>query len=87
MRRVSQNTVISLSEEQKKNILEEIHGFYLDERGEDIGMIQQSQILDLFLEHLAPIVYNKALDDAKQWHRQQMDNLENDYYLLYRDER
>lgn len=41
MRRVSQNTVISLSEEQKKNILEEIHGFYLDERGEDIGMIQQ----------------------------------------------
>ena len=43
--------------------------------------------MDLFLENLAPIIYNKALDDAKRWYMQQMDNLDTDYYLLYRDVR
>ena len=77
--------LISLSEEQKKRIMEEIRAFYLDERGEEIGIIEQSQILDLFLDKLAPMVYNQALDDAKRWHGQQMENLEADYYLLYRE--
>ncbi|MDO5416610.1 MAG: DUF2164 domain-containing protein [Lachnospiraceae bacterium] len=77
--------LISLSEEQKKHIMEEIRAFYLDERGEEIGIIEQSQILDLFLDKLAPMVYNQALDDAKRWHGQQMENLEADYYLLYRE--
>ena len=44
------------------------------------------QLLELFQEKLAPIVYNKALDDAKKWFSQMMNNLESDYYTLYRDE-
>ena len=39
-------------------------------RGEEIGMIEQQQILDLFCEHMAPIIYNKALDDAQYWYKQ-----------------
>ncbi len=49
-------------------------------------MIEQMQLLELFQEKLAPIVYNKALDDAKKWFSQMMNNLESDYYTLYRDE-
>ena len=30
---------IKLTDEQKKKIMEEIHAYYLDERGEDIGFI------------------------------------------------
>lgn len=78
---------IKLSEEQKKKIKEEITAFYLDVRGEEIGIIEQQQMIELFMEHIAPIVYNKALDDVKNWHRMQLDNMESDYYLLYKDER
>lgn len=74
-----------LTSEQEKQIRSEIKAFYLDVRDEEIGMIEEQQILDLFYEHMAPIIYNKALDDAQRWYRQQIDNLESDYYLMYCD--
>ncbi len=77
---------IKLSEDQKKKLLEEIKAFYLDERGEEIGMIEQMQLLDLFEQKLAPVIYNKALDDAKAWYSQMMDNLESDFYVLYKND-
>ncbi len=85
MRRKNLNQTIKLSDEQKKQILSEIKAFYLDVRGEEIGIIEEQQILELFCDHLAPIVYNKALDDASYWYKQQMENLSYDYYLLYKD--
>ncbi|MCI9176337.1 MAG: DUF2164 domain-containing protein [Lachnospiraceae bacterium] len=75
---------MKLSELQKKKLNEEIKAFYLDQRGEEIGMIEQMQLLELFEEHLAPIIYNKALDDAKHWFSQMMENLDSDYYMLYK---
>ena len=87
MNRRSKSEVIKLSDEQKRRLIEEIRAFYLDERGEEIGMIEERQILDLFCDQLAPIVYNKALDDALRWMKGQMENLEVDYYLLYREDR
>lgn len=85
MQRKSINTVIQLSDEQKKAIGSEIEAFYLDVRGEEIGIIERQQILELFTEQLAPIIYNKALDDAQRWYKQAQENLEMDYYSLYRD--
>ena len=67
MRRKSLNQIVKLNDAQKKQILSEIKAFYLDVRGEEIGMIEEQQILDLFCEHLAPMIYNKALDDAQYW--------------------
>lgn len=81
-----QNTqIINLTDEQKKQLMEQIHDFFDAEFGENIGIIRQSQILDLFLEQLAPLVYNKALDDAMMWYKRQQDNLESDFYSLYRE--
>lgn len=85
MKRNSLNQTIKLSDEQKKQIISEIKAFYLDVRGEEIGIIEEEQILELFCEHMAPIIYNKALDDAQYWYKQQMENISADYYLLYRD--
>lgn len=85
MNRNNLNEIIKLSDEQKRQILDEIEAFYLDVRDEEIGMIEKQQIMDLFCEHLAPIIYNKALDDASRWFKGQMENVEADYYLLYKD--
>ncbi len=85
MLRQNLNTVIQLTNEQKIHLLDEIKTFYLDVRGDEIGIIEQHQVFDLFMEQLAPVIYNKALDDAQRWYKTQQDNLESDYYLLYRD--
>lgn len=79
------HVAISLSEEQKKSIADEITAFYLDVRDEEIGIIEQQQILELFIENLAPIIYNKALDDIRKWYQNQQENLESDYYALYKN--
>lgn len=77
---------IKLSEAQKKKLGEEIKAFYLDERGEEIGLIEQMQLLALFEQKMAPIIYNRALDDAKRWFTQMMDNMDSDFYTLYKEE-
>ena len=81
------DTAIALTEEQKQLLMEQIHDFFDAEFDEDIGIIKQSRILDLFIEQLAPFVYNKALDDAMLWYKRQQDNLESDFYSLYKDAR
>lgn len=77
---------IKLSDQQREALKEEIRAFYLDVRGEEIGMIQQMQLAELFEEKLAPIIYNRALDDAKRWFSQMMENMDSDYYTLYKNE-
>ncbi len=77
---------IKLSDAQKKKLNDEIKAFYLDERGEEIGIIEQMQLLELFEQKMAPIIYNKALDDAKQWFSQMMENVDSDFYSLYKVE-
>lgn len=77
---------IELSDSQKKKLSSEIKAFYLDERGEEIGMIEQMQLLELFERKMAPVIYNKALDDAKKWFVQMMDNIDCDYFTLYKRE-
>ncbi len=77
---------VKLTDAQKEKLKEEIKIFYSAERGEEIGIIEQMQLLHLFEEKLAPVVYNKALDDAKRWFTQMMDNMDADYYALYKNE-
>ena len=86
MRRREHLPQIKLSDSQREKLNEEIKALYLDERGEEIGMIEQMQLLELFEQKMAPIVYNKALDDARVWYGRMMDNVEADYYALYKNE-
>lgn len=86
MRKRESLSKIKLSDSQKEKLNAEIKAFYLDERGEEIGMIEQMQLLDLFEDKMAPIIYDRALDDAKRWFMQMLENLDSDYYTLYKNE-
>lgn len=86
MRKRDLKPQIKLSDTQREKLNEEIRAFYLDQRGEEIGMIEQMQLVELFEEKLAPVIYNRALDDAKRWYVQAMENLDSDYYGLYKNE-
>lgn len=86
MRKREELIQIKLSESQKEKLKEEITAMHMDERGEEIGIIEQMQLLELFEKKLAPTIYNKALDDVKNWFLGMMDNFDSDYYLLYKNE-
>ena len=77
---------INLSNAQKQQLKDEIKAFYIDERGEEVNIIEQMQILNLFEEKMAPVIYNRALDDAKKWFARTLENLDSDYYTLYKNE-
>ena len=75
---------IHLTEDQKRNMMKEIESFWLDEFDEKTGVIKQQAIFDFFMEQIAPVIYNRALDDAKAWCKQSIENMEDDYYSLYK---
>lgn len=72
------------SPEEKKKIQEEIIYFFQEEREEDLGIIGAETILDFFLDVLGETIYNKALDDVKLWLTRNVENMESDYYALYK---
>ena len=80
------NVDIKLTDEQKKALEAAIDGFYLEVSEDKPDLIERAQILRLFMERLAPIVYNRALDDALWWFKQTLDNVEADYGVLYKNE-
>lgn len=70
--------------EQKKRMQEEIIYFFKEERDENLGIIGSETILDFFVDMLGETIYNKALDDVKLWLNRNMENMESDYYALYK---
>lgn len=80
-----QSLGFKFNDQQKKKALADIEGFYLETFDEEASRLKQEQILDFVEETLAPVIYNKALDDALRWFSEQMENLSIDYTLLYRD--
>jgi uncharacterized protein (DUF2164 family) len=78
---------IDMSPELKKQLLEEIVYYFETEREEKLGIIASEQILDFFMENLGRSIYNKALDDAKLWYSKRMEDVEADFYSIYKSER
>ncbi len=78
---------IAITPELKKQLLEEIVYFFETEREEKLGIIASEQILDFFMDNLGLFIYNKALDDAKLWYGKRMEDVEADFYTLYKEER
>lgn len=75
---------IKFSAEDRKRIMEEIRFFFQEERDEEIGFLAAEKLFDFFVDVLGEEIYNKALDDAKIWFSHNMDNLESDFYSLYK---
>lgn len=76
---------IKLSPEDRKKMMEEIKDYFLQEREEQIGIIASESVLEFFLDNLGKIIYNKALDDTKLWFDHRMEDVEADYYTLYKN--
>lgn len=76
---------ISLTDEEKRQLLDEIIYYFETERDEKLGIIGSEKIFDFFIDSLGSTVYNRALDDAKRWYDLRMQDIEADFYSLYKD--
>lgn len=79
--------MFSFDDEEKKKMCDEIAQFFREEHDLELGIIGTGNIFDFFQEMLGDRIYNKALDDAKRFYEKYADNMETDYYALYRDVR
>jgi len=77
-------STLQLKSEERQHLIAEIQNFYKKERGEDLGLIGAEVILDFFLEGLGNVIYNKALDDSKQWFSKVVNDMEFEFDQLYR---
>lgn len=77
---------IDLTDEERKKLREEIIYYFESERDEKLGIIASESILDFFLDHLGKSIYNKALEDAKRWFAKRIEDIDADYYALFKDE-
>lgn len=75
----------TFEEKEKTQMCEEIARFFSEEHDLELGIIGTGRILDFFQEMLGNRIYNKALDDAKKFYAGYADNMETDYYALYKD--
>ncbi|BBH19352.1 hypothetical protein Back11_06970 [Paenibacillus baekrokdamisoli] len=75
---------IKLPREQKEQIMEKLVAYFEEERSEKLGNIGAEQIIDFMLREIAPFVYNKAVDDARQIVNQKSVSLEEELYALER---
>lgn len=72
-------------EKDKVQMCDEIAVFFKEEHDLELGVIGTGKILDFFQEMLGDRIYNKALDDAKRFYEKYADNMETDYYALYKE--
>ncbi|OZB93417.1 DUF2164 domain-containing protein [Paenibacillus sp. XY044] len=73
---------MKLTKEQRDQAIQQIQQFFENERGEAIGELGADGVLDFFMSHIAPHVYNQALSDCRHVVSQRMISLEDDIYAL-----
>ena len=64
--------------------MDSLIAFFEEERSETLGQIGAEQIIDFMLREIAPYVYNKAVEDARQVVVQKSMSLEEELYALER---
>ncbi len=76
--------IFNLQKEERNKIISEIQNFFYEERDEEIGIIAAEEVLEFFLQNIGGMVYNKALDDAKEWFSKRLEEASIDYDVLYK---
>ena len=59
-----------------------IKAHFLDRHGEDVGDLKTELLLDFFVEQLGPQVYNQAIQDARKFLQDKLEDLEGEFYAL-----
>ena len=67
---------IALDPDRKQQALASIKRFLLEELEVDTGDLKVGTVLEYFLQELAPVVYNRAVQDAQRYFQERALDLE-----------
>ncbi|MBP1936740.1 DUF2164 domain-containing protein [Paenibacillus sediminis] len=73
---------MKLPKEQRDQMIRWIQQYFEEERGDAMGELAADGVLDFFMTHLSPYVYNQAINDARHLVNQRMMSIEEDIYAL-----
>lgn len=71
---------IVLSEERRQRLVESLQRFQADEFDQEISDFQAQRLLEFFVHHLGPHVYNQAIQDARGFLQDKLADLEGEFY-------
>ncbi len=72
----------NITKETRSRLIAEIIGYFQSERDEEIGIIAAEEVLDFFLEKIAPDIYNRGVSDAQAQFKKQLEGLDFELDLL-----
>ncbi len=71
---------IELDPERRERLVGSLRGFFLETFDEDLSPFRAEQVLDHVLETAGPQVYNQAVQDARRFMMQKLEDLEGDVH-------
>ena len=71
---------IRLSEDREQAILHAMKTFYLEMFDEELSAFRAERLLAFFLKALGPPVYNQAIQDARGFIQEKLEDLAGEFY-------
>ena len=65
-----------LSKEARKQAIADLQSYFLAERDEELGELAAGFLLDFFLVHIGPAVYNQAIRDAQTYMNEKVEDMD-----------
>ncbi len=72
---------VKLDEERRAQLIAELQAHFKQNFDEQLSEFRAAQILEFFLGSLGPQVYNQAVQDARAFFQQKLDDLDGEVYL------
>ena len=71
---------VTLDDARRDRLIRGLQGLFLQEFDEDLSTFRAEQILDHFLDVLAPQAYNQGVQDARGFMQRKLDDLDGEVH-------
>ncbi|CAI8978129.1 MULTISPECIES: DUF2164 domain-containing protein [Bacillus] len=77
---------VKIPNEKKDELVEQIQKFFEEEDLDTIGRFQAERLIEEMIKLLGPYAYNQAIGDARKLITDKLSNIEEDLYVLEKQE-
>ncbi len=71
---------IQLTDERRERMLRSIKKYFAETLDQELGELAAERLLEFFVKELGAPVYNQAIQDARKFLLEKLDDLEGEFY-------
>ncbi len=71
---------IEIKEARRESLVSSLQAFFLETFEEDLTVFRAEQLLGFFLSAVGPAIYNQAIEDARIFMQEKLDDLDADVH-------